>query len=228
MIKQVMVGIPKIGDILHFGKYDWCVLDVQNGQALLLADKVTHTGIPYNKEWAEVTWEACTLRRWLNSDFLTQTFTVQEQAGIVQKIILNENNQWYGRKGGNATTDKVFLLSLSEIIRYFGDSEQLNKRPGKGTRYIDDQYNPTRIATRSDGIPVWWWLRSSGILRHAANIGADGCVVVGGHRVDDGHAPGGVRPAFWLNMESLISRHGEADGKFLMKKPTGYTSSDLQ
>lgn len=157
---------PNIGSVIKFGKYDWRVLDVQGNEALLLSDKV-FTNKPYNKEYdkeyKDVTWEICTLRKWLNSEFLSDVFTSQEQSTIVFKTIPNENNQWFGTKGGNSTKDKIFLLSLSEVVKYFGDSGQLKNRPKKDVRRIDDQYNSARVATRANGATAWWWLRSPGI-----------------------------------------------------------------
>jgi len=81
---------------------------------------------------------------------------------------------------GNVTTDKVFLLSIDEANKYFAD-------------------NTVRI-TKYDGSTTWWWLRSPGRSNGAADVGADGGVGDYGNNVDDGG--GGVRPAFWLNLES--------------------------
>ena len=61
----------------------------------------------------------------------------------------NKDNQWQGTKGGNTTADKVFLLSLEEVVKCFGDSGDLkNKRKvnAHGVEceygyYTSDQYN---------------------------------------------------------------------------------------
>ena len=36
--------------------------------------------LPYNDTWEYVTWETCSLRKWLNSTFLTKAFTKDEQS----------------------------------------------------------------------------------------------------------------------------------------------------
>ena len=70
-----------------------------------------------------------------------------------KRATANPNNPWYGTSGGNATTDKVFLLSLDEVVKYFGDSgDLLNKRrkdyKGNAVSAGDslyDEYNDSRI-----------------------------------------------------------------------------------
>ena len=189
-----------IGSIHKFGKYDWRVLDVQNGQALLISKDVTHVNKPYNVDFSDVTWENCTLRKWLNSDFLSE-FSSQEQAQICLSTIPNEDNQWYKTKGGNRTTDRIFLLSLSEVVRYFGDSGQLENQPS-GTYWINDQYNNERAA-KFNNKQTWWWLRSPGNgSDDAASVSYGGNVSVFGNDVDDSGDRGGVRPALWLNLKS--------------------------
>ena len=204
-IKQIVDGwgIPVIDDqrTIKFGKHDWRVLDVQGDKVLLLADKVTHVNLPYNSKCTSVTWESCTLRKWLNNEFLTQEFTLQEQGEIALTTIANESNQWYSTKGGNTTSDKIFLLSIAEVVKYFGDSGQINNRPNKGVSYINDKYNNTRIADSiGKGSTTWWWLRTPGISNHAAFVNLDGWLLVHGYRVDNNNTRGGVRPALFVNL----------------------------
>ncbi|MCL2087713.1 MAG: DUF6273 domain-containing protein [Oscillospiraceae bacterium] len=217
--KTITRPTPVIGSIHKFGKYDWRVLDVQNGQALLISKDVTHVNKPYNETNTDVTWESCTLRQWLNRDFLNE-FSAQKQAQICLSTIPNEDNQWYGIEGGKRTTDRIFLLSLSEVVRYFGDSGGLAQKQGNGIRYymydngikriakpdlskwcwFGDGYDNERKA-KFNNKQAWWWLRSPGIGSYrAAGINSDGYVRVNGIGVLDCDAPGGVRPALWLNL----------------------------
>ena len=198
-------GKVKIGnkewECITFGKYDWLILEKRDGEALLISKDITHVNKPYNESWTDVTWESCTLRQWLNSDFLSE-FSSQEQAQICLSTIANENNQWFGIKGGNRTTDRIFLLSLSEVVRYFGDSGQLKNKNPNSKYYIDDQYNNERVA-KFNNKQAWWWLRSPGYYSYfAAFVGRDGGVYVGGYNVYDSDGDGGVRPALWLNLKS--------------------------
>jgi hypothetical protein len=197
--KPSVTAAPAIGSTLKFGRYDWRVLDVQGGKALIITKDVTRVNMPYNKTFAEVTWETCTLRKWLNEDF-PRTFSGQEQARIALTANINENNQRYGTAGGNNTQDRLFLLSISEVVKYFGDSGQLKKRPSEDSYWIDDKYNSARAA-KYNGFSAWWWLRSPGDTSStAAYVSTGGDLDVSGRGVSNGLASGGVRPALWLNL----------------------------
>jgi hypothetical protein len=198
---------PKIGDIIPFGYYKWRVLDVQGDEALIITKDVIEKR-PYNIGYlSDATWETCDLRKYLNSEFL-QKFTKEQQGLIVERTNHNPDNLWYGTKGGRDTRDKIFLLSIEEVDRYFGDSgDYLNKRRkkydnGKWIANSDgyefsNSYDDDRIANYGGGA-CWWWLRSPGdISRSAALVDIGGGVSVDGSGVD---CNGGVRPALWLKV----------------------------
>jgi hypothetical protein len=118
---------------------------------------------------------------------------------ILPTTNINVNNQWFGTDGGRDTTDKIFLLSIEEVVKYFGDSGQLKNRPGDSW-WIDDTFSKERVATYG-GKAWWWWLRSPGLIGDfAAGVGPGGGLDVCGFDVYD--AEGGVRPALWLNLKS--------------------------
>ena len=184
-----------VGDIIQFGGYDWRVLEVKDGKALILSDKIL-TIRPYHP--SSITWAESELREYLNSAFIEDTFTSEEKTRIAEIRLENQSNQWYGTAGGIQTIDRVFLLSMEEVVKHFGDSGQLRDRPGNAN-VIDDEYNLARIAYTTDGTASWWWLRSPGCYgTDAASVLHDGRVDVTGLdvRSDDG----GVRPALWLNL----------------------------
>ena len=127
-----------VGDIITFGRYEqdnitifgpepieWIVLDVQDGKALLLSRYGLYPQ-KYNTEWIAVTWENCTLRAWLNDDFLNEAFSSEEQSSILVTEVDNSDAQCFdwttveGDKttGGNNTEDKIFLLSCAEANQY--------------------------------------------------------------------------------------------------------------
>ena len=88
------------------------------------------------------------------------------------------------------------MLSLEEVVRYFGDSGQLQE----GHEWIRDVFNDARKAVDLDGLASWWWLRSPGYLSNrASNVGRTGFIYVNGSTVT--WAAGGIRPALWLNLE---------------------------
>jgi RNA polymerase subunit RPABC4/transcription elongation factor Spt4 len=127
---------------VQFGGYQWRVLDIQSNRTLLLTDDIIEKR-PYNMKWKGVTWEDCTLRHYLNNEFYNR-FSGQEQAMILETKNTNANNPWYGTNGGGDTTDKIFMLSIEEVVRYFGDSGQLKNNNfdqqvwGSKTGHSDD------------------------------------------------------------------------------------------
>jgi hypothetical protein len=185
-----------VGSTIEFGGYGWLVLDVRNDRMLILSDKILEKR-PYNAYCADVPWERSTLRMYLNGEFYNK-FNAEEKGRIAEVTLTNDCNPWWPNvSGGNATRDKIFLLSIEEVVQYFGDSGQLKRRNPKNKYYIEDDFGPARIAKLAGGGKAWWWLRSPGIKNHAAGVSDDGGLVVHGRRVD--FVSGGVRPALFLN-----------------------------
>ena len=169
---------PQIGSILPFAGYNWRVLDIQGNQVLLLSDLILEKRA-YHKDWAAaITWEQCTMRQYLNNDFYNK-LPDADKSRIAQRTVQNPDNTDYGTKGGNDTSDRVFLFSIEEAERYFNHDEE-------------------RVAN-FNGTASWWWLRSPGLgACSAASVNGGGQVFVLGISVFD--VGGGVRPALWLNL----------------------------
>jgi len=61
---------------------EWIVPDVQGDKAL----PISRYGLDaraYHKDFVSITWERCTLRTWLNSTFLNEAFSANEQNAIL-------------------------------------------------------------------------------------------------------------------------------------------------
>jgi hypothetical protein len=194
---------------IQFGSFTWRVLDVQGDKALLLTEDVVEER-KYNDNFEDVTWGTSTLRQYLNGPFF-QKFSREERERIVEVEIANPDNLWYGTAGGNTTRDRIFLLSLEEADKYFGDSGDYRSKRRKDNRGNEDSNgfllsnrNDAERVVRHNGEACWWWLRSPGNYSYrAALVGNDGSVYVDGNRVYyDAAAFGGVRPALWLNLKS--------------------------
>ena len=199
--------------VISFGQYKWRVLTMKGNTALLITDDITDIGMPYdmNENCDGVSWESCSLRKWLNDEFLKR-FSEEQRSRILNCRAIPESNPCFHTDAGSQAEDKVFLLSVSEVIQNFGDSGHLKTRPengwmhgGDGFSYtIDDKYNAARQAAYK-GENTWWWLRSPGeSKRKAAYVNADGIVFLNGELVfDDGGTScvgvrPGVRPALWI------------------------------
>jgi hypothetical protein len=190
------------GDVFTFGRYpqgargevkpiQWIVLNRRDDGNLLLISKYALDTKPYNAEDVDVTWETCTLRKWLNGVFYNAAFSAQEQANIVPVTLKNEDNPEDGTKGGQATQDRVWLLSLREAERYFKDD---NSRMCAPTEYAVAQGTFQNSNSTVDGVGAcWWWLRSPGYNSDcAAFVNIDGFVIYYGGSVD--YDSSGVRP----------------------------------
>ena len=162
------IPIPP-GGTIRFGQYDWHVLDEREDRVLLLAERVIEKRAYHGQE-VEVTWESCDLRKYLNGAFY-HSFSAFDRGRIIEVINENNDNPWYGTNGGNPTTDRIFLLSIKEAVKYFGDSGQLetkNRNPGwdwcndEFMPWLDDPYNIARRAMDDTGIVRFWRLRSPG------------------------------------------------------------------
>ena len=212
-------------DLVEFGNYpqsdstgattepiQWRVLSVDGNDAFLLADKILDCK-PYNNEDTSVTWETCTLRKWLNGlegnvytdSFINKAFTETEQSAIISTTATNDNNPYSNTEGGADTTDKIYLLSISE---------GLNSNYGFNTDYsVYDKARQATVTAYASEQGCWvssstsyagngnWWLRSPGDgTGDAAYVDDDGYLGLGGDFANDGSY--GVRPALHVNLTS--------------------------
>lgn len=194
----------KPGDIVTFGHYEqdnnlsngkepirWIVLAWEWDTALVISEK--NLGFrPYDSNGASSTWETCSLRAWLNGEFLSDAFTAQEQNSILaiqQKV---EDTPVSGADGGRDVTDRVFLLSIPAAEgKFAGDRDRL----ARNTAYAKAQAEPTVIGDTSG-----WWLMSIGTSDAlAAFVDRDGSVDLFGERVQ--YPFMGVRPALCVRTD---------------------------
>ena len=184
---------------IRFGKYDWNVLDRQNDRVLVITEKIIEKH-PYHNDECEITWETCDMRKYLNSEFYN-AFSESDRVRIIEVTTENPDNPWDGTNGGNSITDNIFLLSIDEIVRYFGDSGKLHTKqlgPKGEAWWFDDQYDGVRSA-KFGYKNAWWWLRSPGYIgSRASYITISGHVHLHGEDVRGKN--GGVRPALWLKI----------------------------
>jgi hypothetical protein len=188
----------KKGDIIKFGKYDWRVLDVKDGKALIITDKVIgarsdNSGV-YGGGWH---WENSILREYLNDGFYN-SFGKKDRTRIIKTKVSNKVIPWYNESDRNDTEDYIFLLSLDEVVKYFGDSGQLLNGNPNSEFGISDEYNKARIAYTLNGSTSDWWLRTGGYYHgEAAHVQDDGIVDTLGYYLFGYH---GVRPAMWITL----------------------------
>jgi hypothetical protein len=191
----------KVGEVITFGNYylvdaqkmepvEWRVLEVSDNKALLITEYGI-TSKPYNNKFEKITWAESDIRKWLNSDFYLTAFNTDERKRIADTFVVNSENPEYGTPGGVNTTDKIFLLSITEAQKYFKDD---NARKLKPTPFAK-----MRGAWVSNDGYSCWWLRSPGSNHYfAAHVCNGGDVHYDGYGVErDNNA---VRVALWLNL----------------------------
>ena len=211
-----------IGDVITFGSYpqsdasgntkepiEWIVLDKKDGAKLLLSKYIIDCK-PYNNDYVNITWADCSLRTWLNGEFLNTAFDMDEYSKIQKTALTNDDNADNNTDGGSDTDDRVFCLSIEEALKYFGhgNKDALGYDVGKsisttGTNFAKAVDNNGTTLLVNDNNNAWYfgfigyWLRSPGEKNiAAANVGSDGYLTTVGANVTFGEI--GVRPAIWV------------------------------
>jgi hypothetical protein len=222
-----------VGETITFGTYEqdnntangkepitWRVLDREsNGQLLVISEKVLDKQ-KYNTTDISITWEKSTIRSWLNgygasyntvgtdftsNNFIDTAFTAEEKAKIVLSNVPAHANPDYSTSPGKATTDKIFLLSITETDNYFSSIDDFK---ADATRYAVKQgvyvYGSTSKKYTYSGACTdvhcyaFWWLRSPG---SHANYAAYFSPPSGKEVYEGNYVLGvnyGVRPALWV------------------------------
>lgn len=194
-----------VGSTIKFGFYEqdnntsngkeeieWKVLAVDGNKALVISQYALDCQ-KYNSTYTDTTWEKCSLRTWLNGTFYNAAFGSDHQKMIASSTVTADKNPSYSTSPGNNTTDKVFLLSITEVYKYFSSE---SARQCQGTAYCYAQG-----AYKASNGNCWWWLRSPGYFSdYAAGVSLDGSVYDYGDFVNYGKYA--VRPALWINLGS--------------------------
>lgn len=146
----------KAGDTVTIGENSWLVLERQGNEALLILNQVKKDGpfyhVPYQEEGGSADWEASSLRKDLNGEILTETFTEQEQAMLLpvaengdrMRILTEQETEDYGEilnkmsgvdywiAAQGEQENRIMFVSGGGILMrqgYPADSNQLSVRP---------------------------------------------------------------------------------------------------
>jgi len=201
---RMLVDTKSTRIAMEFGGYEWLVLDAQNGMMLLLSERILEKG-NYNVHSSDTEWEGCSLRKYLNEDFY-EKFSIFDRSKISRIALCKSKNPWQQTIESKDTEDYIFLLGIEDIVRYFGDTnqvtQQLNRKPKynkTNTWVVEDKYNDTRISHDADGSVGWWWLRSQGCGEWRTAI-VDSCGRIDLYGNIASNSEGGIRPALWLSI----------------------------
>ena len=168
---------PQTNDVNDNSPIEWLVLE-SDGETALLISRYALDCKPYNERYEATTWETCTLRGWLNSEFFNKAFSTEEKQYILQSDVSADKNPEYSTNPGNATKDNVFLLSIVEANKYFKSDDARKCAP---TDYAIQQGAYASDSYKVEGRRAcWWWLRSPGYYSNiAALVLTDGSINYG-------------------------------------------------
>jgi len=208
----------------------WRVLKNADGKLFLLSDQNLDC-VRYNEVFKSVTWESCTMRAWLNGgktdggtedntydytddSFMKNAFSGGEKAAVAITKVTTDNGP-NNTPGGNATNDQLFLLSTGEAMNtdygFTDNTNETDTRYAKNTDYAKSRGAWTHLNQLYYG-NGYWWLRSPGSDSYgAAGVGDSGDVYGFGSSVD--YNGNGARPAFNLNLKSVLFTSAAAGGK---------------
>lgn len=178
-VKDTMAD-ANVGDAVVFGKYEqngntadgaealeWIVLEKQEDK-LVLISRYCIEALPYNQARTGTEWSNSTLSQWLNSEFLSNTFTENEYNSIIS----------------DTDGSRVTMLSSEEALKYY---EYDSWRAAAATEYAASK------GARVENGYCFWWLTDSGKTDNSAYyVYFDGTVQDKGFAVDYGNV--GVRP----------------------------------
>ena len=203
----------KPGDIISFGLYEqdndksngpesieWIVLEVKGDRALVIS-RYGLVKAQYATTSNKQTWTDSQLRSVLNGEFYDSAFSDEEKTAILETQVDESFSQHDpnhpsadGRMGKN-TTDFIYVLSYTEMLKYFPTEKDrmcyATEYIRKNANYSDKKYD--------DGYTCWYWMRNPAYKNNAGIVTFDGsfntCYL---H-----HAYGVARPCCRVSLSAL-------------------------
>lgn len=194
-------GIVEVGDTILFGEYkqdhwlnydskplEWIVLDMKDGKIFLTTKYAISCEPFFTSFFGNLTWQDSSIRTWLNKSFFTTAFSEAEKQLIATVIHSETYNYVITTTPEDFITDKIFLLSVSEVKKYFSNSQDMICTPTQYAQGLGDCDNPCS-----------WWLRNTRGNGDTFRISKTGeiALVYGQPLLSREFC---VRPAMWLDL----------------------------
>lgn len=223
---------PEVGDTVIFGHYEqdndlnngpepieWRVLEI-NGDKMFLLSKYVLDALPFNPDLNSNVWETCSLRDWLNHDFMNTSFYNEEEKAICLTEVDNSSKQNFNNRNGSKNTeDFFFLLSYAELITFFEDSQfacratdyarpklaPLSDIRSDGQYYLssDNDYNYIEEAPWLLRSPGGSWCTTMNVIKVDYHDFLD--VLYNRNFVEfDRQSSSGIRPAMWVDINQYL------------------------
>lgn len=234
----------------------WQVLSNEEGKLFLFADTILdikdYNEEADETPDRNIHWSECSLRAWLNDAFVQAAFSENERTAIPQTEITtpvfdvpNGSSQTVNNTGTETTTDQVFLLSVEDAKTdaYFpGDWTSSAFGSGKTSLLASHTTDYVKGITGTENIH--YWLRTPGSQYETgkdyesfSHYDSASEILFGYGIVDDrglavylvsqGHTyAGGVRPAFNLDLNSVLFTSAAVGGKSASGMDAGLTAVD--
>ena len=201
-IREALRRDLRVGSAVVFGTYEqdgraenggegilWRVLARDGDNYLLLSEHGLRTSA-YQWPGTNISWAECQVRAWLNDAFLNAAFTAGERERILVTPVRADPNPVYAANPGPDTEDRVFLLSMDEVERYFPTAAERQCSATASAR------GEAAFVSRENG-RTWWWLRTPGnVTNFAALVMDSGEIYESGFYVSYEYAT--LRPAMWV------------------------------
>lgn len=166
------IKASKQGDNVLFGEAHWIILEKNDTEVFLGKSKpIQIDGVAYNTISKDITWEKCSLRKYLNEQFTAEIFNDSMLEKIETKEIIVPDNEEFNTKG-STSWDKLFLMNAEQAEKY---SDLLDN-------YMRD-----------------WWLINPGSSQSMAQFVSYGQIMEGGYDVSSTNIF--IRPAMWVSLE---------------------------
>lgn len=230
-----------VGNEVSFGHYNlwdsgdnkedripWIVLKAEGSKALLISKYGIDAQQYHTSSTGEITWEKSSLRKWLNTEFISKGFSSDEQNAIISSKIDNSESQGHNSSEqfrqwgislqaricyGPTTSDKVFLLSYKEAKQLFSTNKDRMCKPSEYAKQRGKGVFPPTV----DGAPVsigkqngygQWWLRTAEYeydpIPGNGDVGLVANIVSADGECTSVLSTGElmIRPTIWINLDS--------------------------
>ena len=215
MSQMGKLKLAGVGDYIFFGAYEqdddvsngkenieWLVLAKEDNRILAIS-KYALDSRDFCNQYYGATWETSDIREWLNSAFLNDAFTDAEKAFVPVVTVEVHKNPKFNSNSESDTRDRVFLLSIEEVQKYFvSDAERICQ---------PTEYAKTR-GRRTGSEDTDWWLRTQGIRTPERNnnyislVTSDGSINFSGIQATGDATFTGeycIRPALWIDLTAV-------------------------
>jgi len=201
--KLCVFGERQLDNTPESEKMVWVILAKEDNKIFVISRYLLPQAKAFNEAWntyTTATWDNCSLRTWLNGEFMTETFNGEQQSAILYTQLDN-------------TSDKIFCLSSSEVTNYLNGFKMEYRR---GTFYQKDT-------------SYRWWLRTTGETdldkTNKYTMCFDGTDGVVKREGSVNYTEQAVRPAMWIDLDMVSVEKWEMDNQ--MELASGSTSQGM-